>query len=41
MENELWCTNTRGEEIKRVNVEHNKFYGDGNYGIRPKAKEAS
>ena len=29
------------EEMKRINVEHNKFHGDWNYVIRPEAKEKS
>jgi len=29
------------EEMKRINVERNKFHGDWNYVIRPKAKEIS
>src|SRR6202049_807733 len=29
------------EEMKRINVERNKFHGDWNYVIRPKAKDMS
>src|ERR1700674_3302117 len=29
------------EEMKRINVERNKFHGDWNYAIRPKAKDMS